>query len=144
METWIETEPAYHEVPKHGVHGLTLGFLLRGDKGAVQFVLYTNWMLPETYEWWSETGKAARHLNEYGEYESCPLPADLGFHSYKPMYGEQEPLTDSCHILHNKPCYYGGSTLNAKEPFQVLVREGLEGLWKYLEGYYNEVFEEER
>lgn len=51
MEKIIKFAPAYdkrHSDPKknYGVHGVELKFILKGEEGAVQFVIFTNWMLP--------------------------------------------------------------------------------------------------
>jgi len=47
----IKFSPAYDKrdpdpSKNYGIHGVTITFLLKGEKGAVQFVLYTNWHLP--------------------------------------------------------------------------------------------------
>ncbi len=44
-----------------------------------------------------------------------------------------------CHIL-GVPCYYDGSGLAAEKVFRILCDEGSDGVWKYLEEYYMNVF----
>ncbi|HEX9833460.1 MAG TPA: hypothetical protein VGA66_10330 [Mycobacterium sp.] len=100
-------------------------FVLIGDAGAVQFVVYTGWMLNETPE------------NGWGRV----MAADLGYHSPVPRYEDQAMLTDDCEYLGNKPCYYDGSTLNAELPWRILRHEGGKALWTYLEDYYRSKFE---
>jgi hypothetical protein len=154
----------------YGIHGAEMLFVLKGELGAVQFVLYTNWMLPHIYEEWKK---------EYGDRWPCvfskPIPADVGYHSPKPMYEGQEPIGSKktnkeamrrnterlmkregiedlepffeptgtftpCEWLDGKPCYYDGSGLAAEEYFKLLVSEGSEAVWKKLEEYYEETF----
>lgn len=138
---WVEASPAYHKIPKYGVHGCDISFYLKGPKGAVQFVVSTGWMLPETYAWWEETGKAQELRVPSGKFLASPFPSDLGYHSPVPQYEEQTCISDDCGII-GGPCYYDGSTLGAEEPFHVLIREGTDGLWKYLEDYYLKTFDE--
>jgi len=118
-----------HKDPKknYGIHGVELCFYLTGDKGVVQFILYTNWNLPhiDTQDW--------------PEIIKKPMPADLGCHSPKPMY-EDQFSTDDCRLLPGKTCYYDGSTLSADKAYKVLISGGSEGLWKFLEDYYKDVF----
>ena len=123
----------------YGVHGVDLLMVVKGDKGAVQFKLFTNWMLPHVVE---------ERMNKpmFDDMDiKCfymPQPADLGYHSYKPVYEGQTPITKSCELLDGKPCYYDGSGLNAERIYKVLLEKGSDGVWQELEDYYREVFEE--
>ena len=137
MEKIIKFSKAFderHPDPKknYGIHGVDLRMVLKGELGAVQFVLYTQWHLPGVRE---ELKLKDRILSE-------PLPADVGYHSPIPQYEGQETLTDSCEYLDGKPCYYDGSGLMANDAFDVLTREGCDGLWKYLEDKYESTFGE--
>lgn len=132
MKKEIKFLPAFdrcHDDPKknYGIHGVELCFYLTGKKGAVQFILYTNWHLP--------------HIETESFPDICkkPLPADLGYHSPKPMF-EDQWSTDDCRLLPGKTCYYDGSTLSANDAYKVLLSGGSDGLWKFLEDYYNETF----
>jgi hypothetical protein len=138
MERIIKFRPAYdkrHTDPKrnYGIHGVELLFLLKGEEGAVQFVLYTNWHLPHVQK---ELELKSSHIHCH------PMPADLGFHSPKPMYEGQTSLTEDCEYLDGKPCFYDGSTMNAERVFNVLLEKGDEGVWSELESYYKSVFNE--
>jgi hypothetical protein len=104
----------------HGIASPDILFLLRNDRGAIQFLLMTGWYLNGT------TRK--------------PMPYDLGYHSPSPMYQEQRMADKECPWLDNKPCYYDGSSLNAEKPFRILIEEGEEALWEYLENYHKEIF----
>ena len=111
-----------------GIHGVDLIMTLKGEKGAVRFMLYTNWQLP------------AIKVEELPDCLRKPLPADLGIHSPSPVYDGQEVSQKECLYLDNKPCYYDGSGLNAKPVYDVLLEKGSDGVWEYLENYYQEVF----
>jgi hypothetical protein len=72
-----------------------------------------------------------------------PSPADISYHSPKPLFEGQKITEGDCPYLEGKPCYCDGSGLQSKEVFDRLVREGSEGAWKYLEdryvGYFGEL-----
>ncbi len=125
----VKFTPAYDKRsadPKknYGIHCVDLWMYLHGPKGTVQFMVFTGWDLPHVQR-------------EHGPRE--PNPADLGYHSHEPMYEGQEPMHSDCHVLGGK-CYYDGSGLSAEPVFEVLLREGSDGVWCELERYYDEVF----
>lgn len=139
-EQRIEFSPAFDKRdsdPKknYGIHGVTLTFYLIGEEGAVQFVVYTNWHLPHV-----EKEFDAKPMESY---DPCllykPMAADLGYHSKRPIYDGQEPMTDECHLLGGK-CYYDGSSLNADPVFDRLRSEGSVGVWSALEEFYADIF----
>lgn len=111
--------------------------VLKGEKGAVQFVVYTGWHLPHV----------TKELDQKPVYRDrphllChPMPADLGYHSPIPQYEGQRPMEGVCQEL-GGTCYYDGSGLNAERVFEVLLREGSDGVWRELEEYYTSVFGE--
>jgi len=119
----------------YGIHGVEMRFLLMGPLGAVQFVLYTNWHLPHV-----EKEMMEKPVDAIGYHCSRPMPADLGYHSPKPMYKGQEEF--DCDLLPGGKCYCDGSGLNAIPVFDILVSEGEEALWKKLEDYYHIIFGE--
>lgn len=122
----------------YGIHGVELRMVLKGPLGATQFILYTNWQLPHvTREMIIKTSSAdpitlkARFL---------PLPADKGYHWKKRRYKGQHSY--ACDLLPGKKCYYDGSGLNANALYEVLLKEGSDGVWRDLENYYNELAKE--
>jgi len=130
--------------PASGSHGVDLRMILKGNKGAVQFVLYTNWMLPHvTKEMDIRILKEARQGALSDISLRCtyhPLPADLGYHSPVAIYEGQDICSESCEYLDGKPCYYDGSGLNAERIYEVLLEEGSDGVWRELEDFYKNVF----
>lgn len=136
LERIVKFYPAYdkrHEDPakNYGIHGVELRMLVKGDRGAVQFVLYTNWMLPHV------TKELTNKSQDTGLFK--PLPADLGYHSLTPIYKGQKS-SGKCEYLDGKKCYYDGSGLNAERIYTTLLSHGSDGVWKALEEYYSEVF----
>ena len=105
----------------HGVTSAEIIFLVQNALGAVQFQILSGW-----YPDWRK--------DKFGA-----LPADLGYHSPTPRYEGQAVTPGDCRWL-GKNCYYDGSTLNAEEPFDILIMKGESALWKYLEDYHREIF----
>jgi hypothetical protein len=143
MEKIVEFIPAFDKrnsdpSKNYGIHGVDLRMILKGDKGAVQFVVYTNWHLPHVQK---EMNRKVLGQDElYVETILNPMPADLGYHSFYPMYEGQGICSESCDYLDGKPCYYDGSGLNAERMYKVLLEKGSDGVWRELEDYYNKLF----
>lgn len=141
MERITEIYPAFDKrssdpTKNYGIGSCTLKMVLKGERGAVQFVIYTGWNLPHV----TEEYRAKMRPDKYFLFE--PMPADIGYHSPKPMYKSQEPIQQECPYLDGKPCYYDGSGLQAIEVYEnILLTEGSEGVWKHLEQKYKDWFE---
>lgn len=136
MERIVTMSPAFDKrdpnpSKDYGVHGVDIRMVLKGELGAMQFLLYTNWHLPHVADEFKAKG-----------YHSEVLPADVGYHSPKPMYDGQETVGDECEYLDGKPCYYDGSGLYAETAYKVLLEGGSDALWKFLEAEYIERFGE--
>ena len=120
----------------YGIGGVKIRFVLKGEKGAIQFLIGTDWYPPHVQ-------KASF---DRGQQTSCfrirPDGWDVGYHSLTPMHEDQEPITDSCEYLDGKPCYYDGSSLRAdKWVRNILLKEGSAGVWKAMEKEYTVRFE---
>jgi hypothetical protein len=113
----------------HGQHGMDLLFLLIGDKGAIQFVVYTMWMIDPDFCRYSSANKIMP-----------PMAADIGYHSPKPMYEGQASMGNDCPWIDGE-CFYDGSSLQAEEVFKVFRASGEEALWELLEERYRDWFE---
>ena len=142
FERIVEFRPAFDKrdpdpAKNYGIHGVDLRMVLRGELGAVQFLLYTNWQLPHvTLEAQSQPIRDRIDL----KIRWMPLPADLGYHSPTPKHEGQEER--DCDLLPGGKCYYDGSGLNAQRIYETLLRAGSDGVWKELEEYYSELFAE--
>lgn len=121
-------EPAFDRVEEgYGVHGVNCRWLLFGDQGVVQFLIYTNWNLPEV---------RARLERERFEHLFCrPLAADFGHHWSTPTY-EGEQTMNTCDLLPEGKCFYDGSGLYAKKVLDRLISEGSEAVWSEMEAEY--------
>jgi hypothetical protein len=129
----------------YGVHGVEIRFVLIGPKGAAQFLLYTNWMLPhvqkERDEYTLDKILAGDRLyRDDPFYSHKPMAADLGYHAREPRYEGQKKY-DVCDFIEGG-CYYDGSTSNAEPVFDRLLHEGEDGVWAELEDYYRNRFGE--
>lgn len=133
----LRLDPAYDRGPEYGIHGVEMRFLLHGDAGTVQFVLYTNWQLPHVTPRFHAPYDA---IGGDAHWMERPMPVDLGYHSPVPLYEGQSLLTESCPVLGGRPCYYDGSSLNAEPVFHRLLAEGDAGVWAELEAYYTRTF----
>ena len=139
LERILNMEPAFDKRDpdphkNYGIHGVTLRMVVKGEKGAVQFVLYTNWMLPHVQD--------ELDLRPGSKLLSRPLPVDIGYHARSPRYAGQGAMPN-CQYLDGAPCYYDGSGLRAEEVYQVLLSAGSDGVWKYLEEEYDSLFGQE-
>ena len=120
----------------HGRHGLEIRFVSKGEKGAVQFLLYTGWLPKRITP--SRIG-----FRDCAWGRGDVTPADLGYHSKMPRYDGQSVMQESCEYCDGQPCYYDGSALNANDAMYALVNGGLKGAWKFLDEYYSCVFEDQ-
>lgn len=119
-----------------GFNGLEVWFIVKGAKGAVQFMVYFPAYLPNVQKELVRDPEAY-HFKIQGY--------DVGYHSRVPMY-EGHPLMDrQCKIL-GCECYYDGSTLRAQawvdRIFSVTGQRPDDLLWEMLENEYEAVFGE--
>jgi hypothetical protein len=145
-------------------------WVLKGEKGAVQFLVYMNWHLPHVIQEQIERAKHSHDLATDLKLFWQPMAADLGYHSKVPMYGGQEPIgsvnteinMDSskeglekfdfkrtetgtftpCPYLDGAPCYYDGSGLHAEKVLAMLIKKGGEAVWQHMEKCYHEQFDQ--
>jgi hypothetical protein len=163
MERIMDISGAYDKRdpdPKknYGIHCCDLRMILKGELGAVQFVLYTGWFTKRVQEELAAKGDSTSTM--------YPMPADIGYHSPKPIYEGQTRMGENkfdfanagknglptmttakeedipkCEYL-GVPCYYDGSSLNAEKYWNILRNEGSEAVWDALEEYYCDIFGE--
>ena len=118
----------------YGIHGVDLAFYLIGEHGATDFVIYTNWQLPEV----TREMEARPSSGQFPHLVCHPLPANIGYHRTTPAYEGQECYIETCELLGGKPCYSDGSGTMAREVFEMLLREGDAAIWRELEHWYRE------
>lgn len=137
FERELVIKPGYdRRAEGNGQHCVDMIWYLKGEKGIIQFVLYTGWyasIIPQPGTDWT-----LMHVKQ--EDWMKVLPADLGYHSPVPMYDDQGTM--DCTLLPGGKCYYDGSGLNANRIFSILVHQGGEAVWLELEEEYRLRFEE--
>ena len=122
----------------YGIGSLIVWFILKGDKGAVQFQFsFTHALLPHvqrdhTLSGWLRT------------YETI-MGYDVGYHARTPQFDGHEPMKNECDLTGGK-CYCDGSSLRAQEWVdQIFSSAGMDHekvIWERLEAEYRERFGE--
>jgi hypothetical protein len=129
----IDFEPGYdcwtsgECKPRHGRHGMNIRFLLIGEAGAVQFLVYALDWLPGSID----HGSTKRDMQMSGL-----MAADLGYHWTSPQYGSQDASDEGCEYLEGATCFYDGSGLNAEPVLVRFLEDGLDAVWEDLQAYY--------
>lgn len=147
LERIVNISPAFderHDDPRrdYGIASCNIWFILKGPKGAVQVMFNTDWYLPETIKEYREKGnenlKPPIELRNDNKFLKC---FDVGFHSLKPQFDGHK--ASNCDILPKGKCYYDGSALRGEELklADVLIRQGSEAIWKFLEEEYKREFD---
>jgi hypothetical protein len=140
FERRVDISPAFdkrHSDPKknYGIGSATLRMVLIGEKGATQFVLFTGWDLPHVA---AEMMAKPIHDPLDIKVRFMPSGADVGCHSLLPLHEGQDRSQASCEYLGGRPCYYDGSALMSDDALKILLSEGSDGIWKYLEERYDD------
>lgn len=111
-----------------GIHGLDIWFILKGKKGAVQFLVNFGIYLPHVIK--EQPGLKST----FGEIMGC----DVGYHALSPQYEGQTSM--GCEVLPGGQCFYDGSGLRAmdwvKEIFSIRGAHTEERIWEKLEKEY--------
>lgn len=134
MERIVLTTPAFDRrntdpSKNYGIHGMELRYVLKGVKGATQFLVFTNIQLPHVHE--ERVGRPVSSID-------YPMGADIGYHAMQPQYAGQEKMTKCAFV--DGGCYYDGSGLAATEFIPLWVSGGDEAVWPMLEDKYIERF----
>lgn len=145
FEREITIAPAFDKRSEgYGIHGCDLIMNLKGKTGIVYFSMSTNWQLPHvTNGMINDTIMKRGNLNEIDLIvRFAPSSIELGYHSPVPVTQGQEYTRLNCHHFPGKtPCYCSSGCLAAEPVFKILLTEGSEGVWKFLEEYYKKTFE---
>lgn len=132
----VDFEPGYDHwtVPcevGHGRHGMNLRFIVQGEEGATQFLMYTPWI-----------PGSVSNIGDVADSGARTMAADLGYHWLRPTYEGQDFTHEGCDYLAGATCYYDGSGLNAGPVMAAFFEEGVDALWRILENYYLELAQE--
>lgn len=108
----------------HGRHNAEMSMTLRTSDAEVTLHIGTGWELPET--------------PAIVRTDDAPRGACVVFHSSMPQYEGHESRSKRC--CQWPVCYSATGYLMADEPTAMLVREGSEAVWAWLESQYRETF----
>jgi len=110
-------------------HGMDMSLILKGQRGAVEAVIYTGWYPPEMQE---------KEIGWQG-----PIMGPVIFHTY--YHRDANSMDDEegqpCTIL-NAPCFGRWSSLMHEEEQKVLealISGGDEAVWAKLQEIYNRI-----
>lgn len=123
-----------NETPNYGIAAVRIRFVLKGELGAVQWMIGTEWFVASAIEHLRKFPRS--DLREYCR----PTGWDLGYHSPRPLYEGQEPM-GQCDVL-SGGCYYDGSGCNADLLIENFLAQGDDYVWRALEAYYRCTFED--
>lgn len=119
----------------YGIHGLDIWFILKGEKGAVQYGVTFPVYLPHVAKELQAKGKTLDRI--YG--------FDVGYHARMPQYEGQTIMAD-CDLTPEGKCFYDGSSLRAsdwtEQIFSVVGEKPEKLLWEKLYTEYVERFGE--
>lgn len=138
MERIVKITPAFdkrsHESSKNfGIHDCEMFMVLKGEHGAVGLTISTGWFLPETQQW-----KEAC-IRRSGESKSWNGRGVAVFYCSKVKQHEWQEGRENCDWL-GCTCYGDVGYSMSDTVFDLLIREGSEKVWEWLENYYNETF----
>lgn len=111
----------------YGIGSVRITFVLKGELGAVQWMIGTDWDVP-----------SARATRSYYPDQGKVTGWDLGYHSPRPLYDGQSPMGE-CDVLEGQ-CFYDGSSLNADLLVENFIAQGDAYVWAALEAYYRFTF----
>ena len=135
FERIVKVSPAFDKrdanpAKNYGIGSCRITFILKGELGAIQFVISTDWYVQSARE----------HLKRFPpRHSGKPDGWDVGYHSPKPMYEGQSVQVSDCDLV-GGPCHYDGSSCLADEWVEDFVAGGTEWLWPKMEAEYGERF----
>lgn len=118
----------------YGIASMQIRFLLSGEHGTTQFLMFTGW--------YPEKTPTGRGWNEW--HHTAPMAADLGAHWDTPW---SDSMTDpenacahmECDLRPSGSCWYDGSGLRAERVMEEFFLHGEEGVWALLEEEYRRI-----
>lgn len=136
FEKIVHITPAYDQRNKgNGIGACRLLMVLKGPKGAVTFTMGTAWYLPATMEWKEVC------IGRSGPAGWEPIGHAVGYCSPVQLHVYDDPK-ENCEWL-GCTCYGSIGYGISNEVKDILVSQGSDATWAWLEKYYQEIFETE-
>jgi hypothetical protein len=126
-EIW--STAAYDEMESKGAGNGCVNIyfaLIKPDKEAIVFAVFTGWHLPQTLKRWEERGIAALSSNPQG--------GAVDFHWSDPQWEGQEMET-SCLLIEGGECYGNTGFTIGKTVYDALLKGGFDAVWEVLYQY---------
>ena len=127
MEKEVRFRAAYdHRDKNYSVHGMDVSLVLKGQRGAVEAVIWTNWYLDGSHHE-PKVGVVIFH-SPLPEFDNDPWPF-------------RDEVADDCTIL-NGPCYRsaGLGSEEEREVLDALISGGDDAVWAKLQEFYDDKF----
>ena len=116
----------------YGIHGMELIMTVAKNNRAVQFVAYLGIHLPYVAKELFEKSLC----NNFNPFEGMGTSVD--YHSPVELYEGMSKVSEC--FFTGGDCYYGGSSLKAREWYTIFLEEGIDRIWILLEEFYSEIF----
>jgi len=110
----------------YGFGAVHIHFILKGDKGAVSFNLFTNFYPKAAHDHWK-----ARGIQPHNHYRGS-----LDYHSKEKLYDWQTPT--ACEYTGTGTCYCDGTSL-VDDLIEAFINEGDSAIWTKLEEWYHDM-----
>jgi hypothetical protein len=132
----------------YGTNAMMLVFGIDGPDGCVRFQINTGWNLPhiqkEVIQRYKDEIVSIIEQQDENEWKYMynpflPHPSDLSYHSHEAL-APGEFHSDHCEWLSGTQCWFYGTSSEAKKVFDIMVRDGDEAMWKFLEDFYRDTF----
>lgn len=110
----------------YGFGAVHILFILKGDKGAVSFNLFTSFYPKAAHDHWKATG--------YQPQQNIHYLGSLDYHSKEPIYEWQQPT--KCEHTGTGTCYCDGTSL-VDDLIEDFINQGDSVIWTKLEEWYH-------
>jgi hypothetical protein len=126
----------------HGLHGMTMSWVLIGPKGAVNWDMYlNNWVPGNTNSIGGVLCQDPVSVIPANGILDDGMAWDLGYHTSVPSPDLHGP--NKCEFLSDHECYYDGSGLAAQPLLDAFLEHGPQAIWAALARFYGRVFTED-
>lgn len=116
----------------NGIATPKMYFNVEDESGIVSFALFTNWVTKKhEMEYW----KRNRELFP----SQSPTVIGVFYHSHARI-SDGDFHEESCSFFSDRECYYSRIGINEDDVFDLLLTDGLDELWNFLENQHMLIF----